>query len=235
MTTPDLTQLAATMRANSERWFPGLHHDPLLPLAVFYALGLGGEAGEVLDEIKKAFRTNGDLTQRDNLAAELADVLTYLLLLADELDIDLIAAYQTKAAYNEARWGQPPPPRYATGDRVKLVGLTDPTWRGHDGTIVAADGRPGSYLVNVDGYDNRLLCYESELIATPPVTKTGRVLTDEIIEGFANEDAQPQPTEHPIPRSHPPAPLVGDPRQTCVAHLEPEPCPTCRAYIAGGL
>lgn len=212
MTNPDLTQLTATMRANSERWFPGLHHDGLLPLAVFYALGLGGEAGEVLDEIKKAFRTNGDLTERDNLAAELADVLTYLLLLADELNIDLIAAYETKAAYNEARWGQPAPaPRYTEGDRVKLIGLTDPTWHNQLGTIIGPTPRPGSYTVNVDGYDNRLLCYEREL---EPVT-----------------------TEHPIPRSHPPTlrTLTGDPRQTCLAHLEPEPCQTCAAHIAGGL
>lgn len=233
MTNPDLTQLTATMRANSERWFPGLHHDGLLPLAVFYALGLGGEAGEVLDEIKKAFRTNGDLTERDNLAAELADVLTYLLLLADEVGIDLVAAYEIKAAYNEARWGQPTPPRYAVGDRVKLVGLTDLRWRGRDGTVVDNTSRPGSYLVDVDGYGNRLLCYERELVATPLVTKTGSVLTDEIIEGFANKDAQPEPaaTEHPIPRSH----RAGDVHQTCLAHHEPEPCPTCRAYIAGGL
>jgi NTP pyrophosphatase (non-canonical NTP hydrolase) len=131
MTTPDLTQLAATMRANSERWFPGLHHDPLLPLAVFYALGLGGEAGEVLDEIKKAFRTNGDLTQRDNLAAELADVLTYPLLLADELDIDLVAAYETKAAYNEARWGQPTPPTEHPAPRATRAGLVHQTCPAH--------------------------------------------------------------------------------------------------------
>lgn len=25
------------------------------------------------------------------------------------------------------------------------------------------------------------------------------------------------------------------PRSTCLAHLLPEPCPTCAAYIAGGL
>lgn len=103
----EIQALAVTMRENIERWFPGLHHDPLLPLAVFYALGLGGEAGEVLDEIKKAYRTDGDLPARENLKAELADVFTYLLLLADEVDIDLVAAYEEKAEYNEARWGTP--------------------------------------------------------------------------------------------------------------------------------
>ena len=47
----------------------------------------------------------GDLI--DGLAIELADVLTYLLLLADELGLDIEAAYHAKAKINEARWGTP--------------------------------------------------------------------------------------------------------------------------------
>lgn len=58
-------------------------------------------------------------------------------------------------------------PRFAEGDRVWLVGMTDPTWKGKLGTVIATDGSPGSYTVDVDGYGNRLLCYESELEPPP--------------------------------------------------------------------
>lgn len=95
------------MRQDSERWFPEMHADPQVPMAVFYALGLSGEVGEVANEVKKGLRghqENG--VRRIDLAAELADVFTYLLLLADELGIDLVAEYRKKAAVNEARWGE---------------------------------------------------------------------------------------------------------------------------------
>jgi len=93
------------MRANSERWFPELHTSGQ-PLKVFYALGLSGEVGEVANEVKKSIRghqANG--VRRIEIGPELADVFTYLLLLADEFGVDLIAEYREKAAFNERRWG----------------------------------------------------------------------------------------------------------------------------------
>lgn len=102
---PDLKDLAATMRANSERWFPATHDAPVMPLPVFYALGLSGEVGEVANDVKKLYRDN-DLDRIGDLGAELADVFTYLLLLADEVGVDLIAEYEAKARFNEARWGR---------------------------------------------------------------------------------------------------------------------------------
>lgn len=105
-----IEDLAAEMRANSERWFQTLHADDApIRLDVFYALGMAGEVGEVANLIKKLYRDGIEETIENNpgdsLGAELADVFTYLLLLADEVGIDLVAEYRKKAAFNEARWG----------------------------------------------------------------------------------------------------------------------------------
>lgn len=59
---------------------------------VYTALGLGNEAGEVLGKIKKAIRDdncNFPAEKIDAIEAELGDVLWYLAVLADELDLDL--------------------------------------------------------------------------------------------------------------------------------------------------
>jgi NTP pyrophosphatase (non-canonical NTP hydrolase) len=101
-----LDSIASEARRNSERWFPSVH-DPekaLVPLAVHYALGMCGEAGEVANVVKKALR-KGETTSPE-LAAELADVFIYLLLLADEAGVNLYAAYKDKQAVCEKRWGR---------------------------------------------------------------------------------------------------------------------------------
>lgn len=101
-----LDALAKEMRENSERWFPHLHSaDALVPLPAFYAMGLAEEAGEALGEAKKTYR-KGDWTneRREKLALELADVFTYLLLLADKMGVDLLGSYTVKAALNDARF-----------------------------------------------------------------------------------------------------------------------------------
>ena len=60
---------------------------------IFYpALGLAGEAGEVCNKVKKIFRdNNGQLTgeKREELAAELGDVLWYCAALANDLGLSL--------------------------------------------------------------------------------------------------------------------------------------------------
>lgn len=64
---------------------------------VYPALGLAGEAGEVVDKIKKVVRDyEGDFTLREHvmdISKELGDVLWYLTAIAVDLgmDLDLIA------------------------------------------------------------------------------------------------------------------------------------------------
>ena len=98
--------IAKEARANSERWFPQLH-DGHLDLTTFYALGLAGEAGEVCNVVKKMIRAH-DINPSallSDLATEMADVFVYLLLLADNLGVDLVAEYRAKVVVNDKRWG----------------------------------------------------------------------------------------------------------------------------------
>lgn len=102
----DLDELAAVMRANSEIWFPAWHApDAPLPLDVAYCMGMGGEAGEVLNALKKVYRDGRTPERLAALELELADVFTYLLLLAGELSIDILDAYRKKAAVLRDRHG----------------------------------------------------------------------------------------------------------------------------------
>jgi len=55
---------------------------------MYTALGLNGEAGEVAELIKKAL-FHGHALDRDDLEKELGDVLWYLAVMADTLDIPL--------------------------------------------------------------------------------------------------------------------------------------------------
>ena len=110
-----LADLARQMRENSERWFPKWHADDLgMPLTVAYALGLSGEVGEVANVVKKQMRDGDDADLTEGLGAELADCFTYLLLLADECNVDLLAEYEQKRMVNELRRGHPEPWTWAT-------------------------------------------------------------------------------------------------------------------------
>ncbi len=56
------------------------------------ALGLGGEAGEVLNKVKKVMRDSQDIVNeecRETLKGELGDVLWYVAALATELHLTL--------------------------------------------------------------------------------------------------------------------------------------------------
>lgn len=58
----------------------------------YVVLGLVGEAGEIANRYKKVIRDNGgvlDNTARDQLAAEMGDVLWYLAMLSHELGVSL--------------------------------------------------------------------------------------------------------------------------------------------------
>lgn len=59
---------------------------------VYPAMGLAGEAGEVLNKIKKVYRDKGgvlDDATKQEIAKELGDVLWYVAVLARDLDQNL--------------------------------------------------------------------------------------------------------------------------------------------------
>jgi len=71
------------------------------------AMALAAETGELLEHFQwltEAQSRELDPSQRDLVAAELADVLLYLLRLADRLGVDLKTAAERKIAVNEKRY-----------------------------------------------------------------------------------------------------------------------------------
>ena len=71
------------------------------------AMALAGEAGEVIEHFQWLSTEQSEMLspeQRREVGLELADVLFYLLRLADRLDIPLAEAAQEKLAINEQRY-----------------------------------------------------------------------------------------------------------------------------------
>ncbi len=96
-------------REDSVRWFPAM--TSRAATLTHLGFGIAGEAGEVVDLLKKHHRSPVDpddwtaaLVGDEELAAELVDVFTYLVQLAEVLDIDLHDAWEAKRAFNEARF-----------------------------------------------------------------------------------------------------------------------------------
>ena len=62
---------------------------------IYPSLGLSGEVGELMNQIKKIYRDdNGKISmvRKTDLKKEIGDVLWYLARVADDLDIDLTEA-----------------------------------------------------------------------------------------------------------------------------------------------
>lgn len=71
------------------------------------AMALAGEAGEVIEHFQWLGGEESaglDQARRDEIALELADVLFYLVRLADVLDVDLAGAARRKALINAQRY-----------------------------------------------------------------------------------------------------------------------------------
>lgn len=82
------------------------------------AMALMVECGELLEEFQWLEPgASRDLApdKRGRVAAEMADVLLYLIRLADELDVDLLDAARDKMAVNEAKY----PPEASAGRAPK--------------------------------------------------------------------------------------------------------------------
>jgi len=100
---PDsLDQLNATLLAFArERDWEQFHSPKNLSMA------LAGEAGELLEHfqwLSEQQSANLDPNKKDAVAMELADILIYLVRLAERLEIDLLEAAQRKIAINQARY-----------------------------------------------------------------------------------------------------------------------------------
>jgi NTP pyrophosphatase (non-canonical NTP hydrolase) len=97
-----LTDLAHRMREFvAERDWDQFHSPKNL------AMALAGEAGELVAEFQwmtEAQSKAPDAAQMQRIRAEVADVLIYLVRLADKLDIDLIAAAHDKIEANALRY-----------------------------------------------------------------------------------------------------------------------------------
>lgn len=115
------TELHAALHDFTRRRDWGQYHDPKSLL-----LALVGEVGEVAELMQwtREAEVRADLSQGDgkaHISDELADVLMYLMLLADSLDVDLITAAHAKLERNEARFptsqGQGSTPSHARHPR----------------------------------------------------------------------------------------------------------------------
>lgn len=89
---------------DTARYFPlGFPPDHVQYLAV----ALAGEVGEVCNEIKKNMRGDFPMaTLEEKLSLELPDVLIYLVLLAEAMDIDLAGAYTAKREVNNDKYAR---------------------------------------------------------------------------------------------------------------------------------
>jgi dCTP diphosphatase len=95
----DLT--ARTLQFARERDWEQFHSPKNL------AMALAGEAGELLEHFQwLTEQQSQDLAadKTDAVALELADILIYLVRLAERLDVDLVEAANRKVAINEARY-----------------------------------------------------------------------------------------------------------------------------------
>ena len=99
----DIAELTGLMHdfVRAKGWYDPATPHPQTPRNL--AISLSIEAAEILEH----FQWNGDLTDADSLAGELADVLLYLLQLASVTGIDLEQAVLNKLRVNYGRtWGE---------------------------------------------------------------------------------------------------------------------------------
>ncbi len=107
MSLEELARLQKEFDAGHESRFPWDQElsEQTIPLLGFTMLALSGEVGEASNLVKKIWR--GDYTleeKKPELVEELADILTYLLKLSNELHFDLEAAYLEKREKNTERF-----------------------------------------------------------------------------------------------------------------------------------
>lgn len=90
---------------NRQKEWPGNEHAD----TAFRALEVAGECGEVMEAVKKLFRAQrgikGSTATKEDVAAEMGDLLVSLDLLADSLGIDLGSAVREKFNATSEKYG----------------------------------------------------------------------------------------------------------------------------------
>jgi NTP pyrophosphatase (non-canonical NTP hydrolase) len=91
---------------HSKSWFPTLHAKGGEYRVAHFTFGLAGETGEVVEVIKKGHRKDDFLggINMEKLGQEMADVFSYLLDLAHEMQINLLEEYEKIEVANQARF-----------------------------------------------------------------------------------------------------------------------------------
>jgi NTP pyrophosphatase (non-canonical NTP hydrolase) len=98
----DLGELVQGALEDNDAWFPNMGRS-----AFFHAACMAGEAGEVINWLKKVERGSITLEECiDDVAEEITDVFTYMLGLCGMLGIDLEEEYNAKRYVNEKRFGK---------------------------------------------------------------------------------------------------------------------------------
>lgn len=97
-------RLRGANRRRQEEW-PGNEHADV----AFRAIELAGEAGEVAEAVKKFLRAErgikGSTATREDVAAEMGDLLVSLDLLANQMGIDLGEAVRQKFNQTSEKYG----------------------------------------------------------------------------------------------------------------------------------
>jgi len=107
--TEPLNDFARQSLRDCYEWFPGWDAEPVMNQVVHYGLGIAGEAGEVVEIVKKLHggRPGYELSDpkiRERLAEEICDVMQYCGDLAAVLDLDIDYAMQRKRTANGKRF-----------------------------------------------------------------------------------------------------------------------------------
>lgn len=110
----DINKLMEQGLSDSQRWFPSVHESVTFDghehAILHFALGVGGEAGEIVNKVKKwaGYKDQSedftDTWLKDNLSEEIPDAVVYLFDLAAELGIDLPARMDDKHGVCMTRW-----------------------------------------------------------------------------------------------------------------------------------
>ena len=101
----DIKELQARLIDQSKTWFPEVWDRSLEERISYNTIGICGEAGEVANKIKKWMRQDDEaINNLSQVPEEMADVLAYLLILAENLDCDLEQELLSKMEKNNKRF-----------------------------------------------------------------------------------------------------------------------------------